>query len=519
MFAKKKIFRSQLQTYYECFLSIEKENDQLKRKTDKMRNKLIEQQDKLEELSRSKQNDDVQSTVESIMISSTLADGTDENEIILNTMSMRHINDELNNATKTAESFIEKAIFLESSQREDQDTSVDTNLLKQEIEQLKQKIDELTLEKVALEKKFDSIEKSLQRWIFRACDDQCNLKKLEEKCEKLEADIKTLTSENQRIKAAKESETKLLELSQIQLNDTQLILDQTRLLLTDKENHINRLTTLSNQLEVENQELVLRLENYWNKVFFNMGTQTEVQNNNKTTSSCSKLNELAAVNNGHVAKTAAKFNTNTNTNQPAGLHPQTSSSDVNPELKSVKIKNDNLIIEKSQLKFKNDELKFENDELKLKIEDLLKQIESNKSMHASTASVSVNTTNLKTKQQTASPRPAVFSQSVQTIKLAISNQETQTNGSDLLWKARFDSVKQELEYSKSESLNQIETLQKACDKLKSEIEQDKLKLAELKNLNKELNSNLIAKTTQCSHMEQSIAKMNNDHKIGKLLKL
>jgi hypothetical protein len=328
----------------------------------------------------------------------------------------------------------------------------------------------------------------------------------------------------------KESETKLLELSQIQLNDTQLILDQTRLLLTDKENHINRLTTLSNQLEVENQELVLRLENYWNKVFFNMGTQTEVQNNNKTTSSCSKLNELAAVNNGHVAKTAAKFNTNTNTNQPAGLHPQTSSSDVNPELKSVKIKNDNLIIEKSQLKFKNDELKFENDELKLKIEDLLKQIESNKSMHASTASVSVNTTNLKTKQQTASPRPAVFSQSVQTIKLAISNQETQTNGSDLLWKARFDSVKQELELSKSESLsemnrlktslaNQIETLQKACDKLKSEIEQDKLKLAELKNLNKELNSNLIAKTTQCSHMEQSIAKMNNDHKNGKLLKL
>jgi len=447
------------------------------------------------------------------MISSTLADGTDENEIILNTMSMRHINDELNNATKTAESFIEKAIFLESSQREDQDTSVDTNLLKQEIEQLKQKIDELTLEKVALEKKFDSIEKSLQRWIFRACDDQCNVKKLEEKCEKLEADIKTLTSENQRIKAAKESETKLLEL-----------------------------TTLSNQLEVENQELVLRLENYWNKVFCNMGTQTEVQNNNKTTSSCSKLNELAAVNNGHVAKTAAKFNTNTNTNQPAGLHPQTSSSDVNPELKSVKIKNDNLIIEKSQLKFKNDELKFENDELKLKIEDLLKQIESNKSMHASTASVSVNTTNLKTKQQTASPRPAVFSQSVQTIKLAISNQETQTNqvllhhtvsnnsGSDLLWKARFDSVKQELEHSKSESLsemnrlktslaNQIETLQKACDKLKSEIEQDKLKLAELKNLNKELNSNLIAKTTQCSHMEQSIAKMNNDHKIGKLLKL
>ncbi len=512
MFAKKKIFRSQLQTYYECFLSIEKENDQLKRKTDKMRNKLIEQQDKLEELSRSKQNDDVQSTVESIMISSTLADGTDENEIILNTMSMRHINDELNNATKTAESFIEKAIFLESSQREDQDTSVDTNLLKQEIEQLKQKIDE----KVAQVK---WIEKSLRRCFFRANDDQCNLKKLEEKCEKLEADIKTLTSENQRIKAAKESETKLLELSQIQLNDTQLILDQTRLLLTDKENHINRLTTLSNQLEVENQELVLRLENYWNKVFCNMGTQTEVQNNNKTTSSCSKLNELAAVNNGHVAKTAAKFNTNTNTNQPAGLHPQTSSSDVNPELKSVKIKNDNLIIEKSQLKFKNDELKFENDELKLKIEDLLKQIESNKSMHASTASVSVNTTNLKTKQQTASPRPAVFSQSVQTIKLAISNQETQTNGSDLLWKARFDSVKQELEYSKSESLNQIETLQKACDKLKSEIEQDKLKLAELKNLNKELNSNLIAKTTQCSHMEQSIAKMNNDHKIGKLLKL
>ena len=130
--------------------------------------------------------------------------------------------------------------------------------------------------------------------------------------------------------------------------------------------------------------------------------------------------------------------------------------------------------------------------------------------------------------------------SVQTVKLATgNNQETQTNqvlqhhavnsnsGSDLLWKARFDSVKQELEHIKSESLsetnklktslsNQIETLQKACAKLESEIKEDKVKLAELKDLNKELNSDLLAKTTQCSHMEQSITKLNNDHKKGKL---
>jgi len=62
----------------------------------------------------------------------------------------------------------------------------------------------------------------------------------------------------------------------------------------------------------------------------------------------------------------------------------------------------------------------------------------------------------------------------------------------------------------------VETLQKACAKLESEIKEDKVKLAELKDLNKELNSDLLAKTTQCSHMEQSFTKLNNDHKKGKL---
>ena len=517
-----------------------------------MRNKLIEQQDKLDELARNKQAEDSQSAAAAeasdstaIKISAIMSsDDNEENEII-STMSMQHINHELINATRSAESFIEKNNFLESSRRdEEKDTTADTNLLKQEIEQLKQKIDELTLEKVALETKLDSIEKSLQRWIFRACDDKCNLKNSEEKCEKLEADLKTLTSENQTIQADREAEAKILELNKIQLSDIQLTLEQTQLLLTDKENHVNRLTTLTNQLEVENQELVLRLEYYLNKTYSDMDTQTtEVQNNNtnnKTTSSCSKLNELSAMNNGHVAKTAAKFNTNT---QPVvnTLQSQTSSSDINTELKSVKLKNDNLIIEKSQLKFKNDELKFENEELKHKIEDLIKQIEMNKAASVSAATATVP--NSKTKPPTATalpPRRPFMSQSVQTVKLATgNNQETQTNqvlqhhavnsnsGSDLSWSLLRDSLKQELEHIKSESLsetnklktslsNQIETLQKACAKLESEIKEDKVKLAELKDLNKELNSDLFAKTTQCSHMEQSITKLNNDHKKGKL---
>ena len=236
-----------------------------------MRNKLIEQQDKLDELARNKQAEDSQSAAaaeasDSTAIKISAIMSSDDNEENahsttwlwrpISTMSMQHINHELINATRSAESFIEKNNFLESTRRDqEKDTTADTNLLKQEIEQLKQKIDELTLEKVALETKFDSIEKSLQRWIFRACDDKCNLKKSEEKCEKLEADLKTLTSENQTIQADREAEAKLLELNKIQLSDIQLTLEQTQLLLTDKENHVNRLTTLTNQLEVENQEL------------------------------------------------------------------------------------------------------------------------------------------------------------------------------------------------------------------------------------------------------------------------
>jgi hypothetical protein len=92
---------SQLQSYYECFLAIEKENSQMKLKIDQMRAKLIEQQEKLEEATRG-------STELKVDLKPVINEQEPEENENLNAMSMRHINDELNNATKTAVTFIEE---------------------------------------------------------------------------------------------------------------------------------------------------------------------------------------------------------------------------------------------------------------------------------------------------------------------------------------------------------------------------------------------------------------------------
>ena len=378
-----------------------------------MRGKLIEQQEKLEDLSKEKM-DIIEIKTENESFNKTKED--------LTTMSMQHINDELTNATKTAEKFVEtnKQLAAQDSFDTEYPDHYPCNLNKKEIETLKQRIEELILEKTTLEKKLDSIEKSLQRWIFRACDDKCSLKKAEEKCEKLEQDIKTITTNNQQLINDKESSVKILQLTQIQLEDTKLSLEQTKLLLSDKDYHIDKLTTLNKRLESENQEFIAKLEYYVNKNYLTTETQTDIQQNNtKTTSSCSKLNELSSLN-GHVAKTAAKFNTNTNPPPTATQQQQVD----NTEIKTVKLKNDNLIIEKSQLKFKNDELKFENDKLKQKVEDLLKQMDHLKTPLTNPTSIPLN---IKT----------TVSQSVQTINQAHTSQETQTNQVPILNRNHF----------------------------------------------------------------------------------
>lgn len=497
---------SQLQSYYECFLAIEKENSQMKLKIDQMRAKLIEQQEKLEEATRG-------STELKVDLKPVINEQEPEENENLNAMSMRHINDELNNATKTAVTFIEENMLHSSP--------VINNSLNdpsKEIENLKQKIDELIFEKATLEKKLDSIEKALQRWIFRACDDKCNLKKMEENYEKLDNEFKLLNEEHQKLKFDKQAESNLLELNRIQLEDTNLILEQTKLLLDDKDIYINKLLNSNKRLETENQAIIVQLEHYVNKSYLTAETQTETPNNSKTSSSCSKLNELSALN-GHVAKTAAKFGSG-NSNQPV-LNQQTSSSDLTGELKTVKLKNDNLIIEKSQLKFKNDELKFENEEYKSKIDELIKQIESFKQLSTNV------TTSLPTTAAVTIIKPLI-TQSVQTIRTQISNQETQTNqvvqntGSDLLWKARFDSVKQELDHTKSESLaemnklknslsNQIETLQKHLAKLDNELKEEKIKITKLNDLNSKTSADLTLKQTECISLVETITKINEDH--------
>ena len=101
---------SQLQSYYECFLQIEKENDMLKAKNEQMKEKLeacLREQQQLE-------SEKVSSSVEQNIDNKLEKEGEDADEepvdekkqAALNKLSLQHIDEELSYVNKSMHLFI-----------------------------------------------------------------------------------------------------------------------------------------------------------------------------------------------------------------------------------------------------------------------------------------------------------------------------------------------------------------------------------------------------------------------------
>lgn len=162
-------------------------------------------------------------------------------------------------------------------------------------------------------------------------------------------------------------------------------------MVSEKNTDIEKLTIRNTSLEVENMDLADKLSQYTSRVLLETCSQTETPAFNDThTQTCesteptaaaaakqastSKLNEMT----GHVANIAAIFNGKSVTSPVATVinaSDHIDSAGLQNELKSVKHKNDHLILEKTGLKARNDELKQENEDLRFKLDEVTRESE------------------------------------------------------------------------------------------------------------------------------------------------
>ena len=176
---------------------------------------------------------------------------------------------------------------------------------------LKQRIDELEVEKGMLESKHASVEAALARWIFKACDNNTDLNKIKERAIQLERENEEVRAEMQQLRNDRDSSLKLFKLNKENLNDTKSI-------LSEKNRELEKLSTRNMSLEVENHELNDRLEQLTKRIFEEMWTQTDplishdvyIQTLDVIEAIVNKTVSSSNINNGNgiVANMAAKFN-------------------------------------------------------------------------------------------------------------------------------------------------------------------------------------------------------------------
>ena len=301
-------------------------------------------------------------------------------------------------------------------------------------------------------------------------------------------------------------------------------MDETKLILSEKNSQLDQLNARNSSLEEENYDLVNRIHSITSKILLDIHTQTDGlilsdihtqtigELESTKVSSSSKLTDL---NTGHVANIAAKFNAKTNVspvalaaNAGGANEPQNAEIAImNSELKSVKIKNDHLILEKSSLKFKNDALKFENDELKQKNDELNRELAE----LAQQIIKSIETL------------PVVPVSSVVEHDTHVATTQTSSGVAEKVWQTRIETCQQELDIEKANAAReiaqlkhsldeQIDELRKKCAKLEAVIKEEKEKIAKLNTLNKEISFNLSNKNEEYLQLEHVLAEKIKEFK-------
>ena len=234
---------AQLQSYFECFLHIEKENASLRAKLDQMRTESASQQRQLTLLLQQQATTTSQAQQQQPIQEEPSADETDAMQVEvafahpvtrvasndeLSRMSMQHIDREMAEHNKCMDTFIQESKLMSATRqastctllisettttttttREDvaEDSAAGSTEIalqhqQQQLALANERIGELELEKSALEKKVASIESSLARWIFRACDYKSDLGKASDECARVEARCGELDAERQRLQSS-----------------------------------------------------------------------------------------------------------------------------------------------------------------------------------------------------------------------------------------------------------------------------------------------------------------------------
>ncbi|RNA41050.1 serine threonine- kinase MRCK alpha isoform X3 [Brachionus plicatilis] len=175
---------AQLQSYYECFVQIEKENSSLKERLESMRKQMKSHEEKIESLTKrlGEQNTEPKLAQSHDHVDTKFENQADNEQTSeLNQMSMKHIDEELTELNKTLKQFIQDKQAESDLNPSSEQKEFDVDKLNELLNYKTQRVSELELDLEALRQKSLNIEATLTRWIFRACDYNSELTKLKAK--------------------------------------------------------------------------------------------------------------------------------------------------------------------------------------------------------------------------------------------------------------------------------------------------------------------------------------------------
>jgi len=451
----KNTISTELDTYYECFLQIESEKNCFKVKYEDLQQQYEELRERLESLEAVSQSEECEEPAKPKETQSKFPPIDEEVEKISN----QHIDQELLYVEELATETFNKEkrrsqMLLNSKPAIDPAVLVD---YKSENATLQRQVEELEVEKKMLETKNTNIEASLARWIFRACNDNTECTKLKEKITEIEKEKEALVTDMQQLRTDRDNSLKLFKLNQANL-------DSTKQILAEANAQLEKTSVVNSALELKNMELMDRLAVLENRNTCDVTVQTECvdtasaySQTEAAVTSSSKLNDLASSSSstGHVANIAAKFNGRVaNATSPVSAGSgcvDIDTAGLQNELKSVRHKNDHLILEKHALKSRNDELAQENAVLQARLEELGRESAELANYITTTIENNDQAEELKTPAAVGGKRMVTTTgqqtSHSQLKRSAVTAMTTQTSssgvGAESLWQSRLESCRSE----------------------------------------------------------------------------
>ncbi len=292
-----------MDNYFQCFLQIESEKNCFKVKYEELQQQYEELKERMESLEAVDQPEEFEEPPRPKKLLKTPTINEEVEKI-----SNQHVDIELfyveEQATETFQKEKRRSQMLQVSK-----PPIDPAVLvdyKSEMESLQRQVEELEVEKKMFETKITKTEEALSRWVFKACNETTECKKLKEKISELEKERETYSQEMEQLRTDRDNSLKLFKLNQANLDDTKQILAETNA-------QLEKISLVNLTLETKNMEITERLAALENKTTCEMAIQTDsietVSSHSQTEAPNTPSNKLTeSMSTGHVANIAAKFN-------------------------------------------------------------------------------------------------------------------------------------------------------------------------------------------------------------------